>query len=114
MALKVSAMFPQRQRCGLIEATNCGGRGWIVGCFRSGNAAASLKLEVVTELDIRHPRFRSGNAAASLKPGLDDERPDDRHGFRSGNAAASLKPDKRVTIMAIEFPVSAAATLRPH
>ena len=63
------ARFPQRQRGGLIEASarSRSGRHNSTG-FRSGNAAASLKHRRSPRSEGNVVSFRSGNAAASLKP----------------------------------------------
>jgi len=61
--------FPQRDRCGLIEAAvlGCAAGGKHGAGFRSVIAAASLKLEHRRHGRQERPGFRSVIAAASLK-----------------------------------------------
>src|SRR5579875_1893080 len=85
--------FPQRIRCGLIEATfGVVSKVGSILCFRSEFAAASLKLGPLPSTFDSANGFRSEFAAASLKHRTVVEF---RHGcvsFRSEFAAASLKP----------------------
>src|SRR5579875_3050796 len=84
--------FPQRIRCGLIEATfGVVSKVGSILCFRSEFAAASLKLGPLPSTFDSANGFRSEFAAASLKHRTVVEF---RHGcvsFRSEFAAASLK-----------------------
>ncbi len=60
-------LFPQRHRCGTVEANRRLGRLRMAGPFRSVIAAAPLKHDRVRSRDSSRAAFRSVIAAAPLK-----------------------------------------------
>ena len=88
-----AAGFPQRYRCGLIEAAKKSRDLNVIDrSFRSVIAAASLKLLGAPAFGLLLLCFRSVIAAASLKPMAVGSTSDELFSFRSVIAAASLKP----------------------